>query len=249
MGRKAKKGGREKEEPFAGGKAPEEGRRLHSRERAIADLLSPKEGLQISTPVPGLELFTIDGVLTERECETVWRAAESAGFEFTSSRGPAFGEADRSCGRIAFDDPELARALWERCGLCEAASPVLASPRPQRRGHSNKPSPPLGLHANIRFYRYSEGDLFGPHVDQSVRVGADARTLYTLLVYLGCDAGLQGGETVFYDVSGRKVVCSVTPRAGRALVHRHGDECLVHEGRPILSGVKYVLRSDIVFSS
>ena len=44
-----------------------------------------------------------------------------------------------------------------------------------------------------------------------------------------------------------KVVASVTPEAGLALLHRHGDGCLLHEGRPVTAGTKYVLRSDIIF--
>ena len=46
---------------------------------------------------------------------------------------------------------------------------------------------------------------------------------------------------------GRVVAC-VEPRVGRALLHRHGAACLEHEGRAVRSGVKYVLRSDVVFA-
>ncbi len=28
---------------------------------------------------------------------------------------------------------------------------------------------------------------------------------------------------------------------------RHGNECLLHEGSPVRSGTKYILRSDIMF--
>lgn len=31
-----------------------------------------------------------------------------------------------------------------------------------------------------------------------------------------------------------------------ALLHRHGEQCLLHEGREVLSGEKWVLRSDLV---
>ena len=44
-----------------------------------------------------------------------------------------------------------------------------------------------------------------------------------------------------------KVVASVTPETGLALLHRHGDDCLLHEGRPVSTGTKYVLRSDVIF--
>ena len=45
-----------------------------------------------------------------------------------------------------------------------------------------------------------------------------------------------------------KVVASVSPEAGLALLHRHGEECLEHEGRQVTAGVKYVMRSDVIFA-
>lgn len=44
-----------------------------------------------------------------------------------------------------------------------------------------------------------------------------------------------------------KVVADVRPKVGLALLHKHGDDCLLHEGRIVKSGRKYVLRSDVVF--
>lgn len=39
----------------------------------------------------------------------------------------------------------------------------------------------------------------------------------------------------------------MAPQAGLTLLHRHAPECLEHEGAVVKSGIKYVLRSDIVF--
>lgn len=64
-------------------------------------------------------------------------------------------------------------------------------------------------------------------------------------VDLGKDA-LVGGETVFYSSRG-KVLASVTPTCGMALLHLHGERCLEHEAKPVLHGQKYILRSDVVF--
>ena len=43
-------------------------------------------------------------------------------------------------------------------------------------------------------------------------------------------------------------VALVEPRVGLALLHRHGDDCLLHESLLVKSGTKYVLRSDVVFT-
>lgn len=59
-------------------------------------------------------------------------------------------------------------------------------------------------------HRYTEGQRFGRHIDESVDLGDGSRTLYTLLIYLSgkgsakesSGQALVGGETVFYDHRG-----------------------------------------------
>jgi len=74
-----------------------------------------------------------------------------------------------------------------------------------------------------------------------------------LLLYLTSPAtGCIGGETVFYpDLSKKQikeqppgpVVCGL--EVGLALLHRHGLDCMLHEGREVLEGEKWVIRSDL----
>lgn len=42
-----------------------------------------------------------------------------------------------------------------------------------------------------------------------------------------------------------KAVITVGLETGMALLHRHGDECVLHEGRPVVEGEKWVIRSDL----
>lgn len=37
----------------------------------------------------------------------------------------------------------------------------------------------------------------------------------------------------------------VQPEVGMALLHKHGQECLLHEGRVVEEGEKWVIRSDL----
>jgi prolyl 4-hydroxylase len=62
-------------------------------------------------------------------------------------------------------------------------------------------------------------------------------SLLTLMVYLNDD--FAGGETSFAEVA-------IVPHRGMALLFRHA---LFHEGRPVTRGVKYVLRSDVMFAA
>ena len=55
-----------------------------------------------------------------------------------------------------------------------------------------------------------------------------------------------GGETVFYGPRNRKLA-AVAPAPGLALLHKHGECCLDHEAAVVTSGVKYILRTDVVF--
>lgn len=83
------------------------------------------------------------------------------------------------------------------------------------------------------------------------------KTTWTLLIYLtGPTTGCIGGETVFYPESppGRKFrgksdegakPIIIGLEVGTALLHKHGQECLLHEGREVREGEKWIIRSDI----
>eukprot|EP00929_Paragymnodinium_shiwhaense_P119224 TRINITY_DN91104_c0_g1_i1.p1 TRINITY_DN91104_c0_g1~~TRINITY_DN91104_c0_g1_i1.p1 ORF type:complete len:251 (+),score=56.37 TRINITY_DN91104_c0_g1_i1:125-877(+) len=214
-----------------GGKAPEPGRKFGNFGAPAA---KRKAGLVMEEEQKAKTL-TVRGVLDAEECQAVIAAAEKAGMELQTSRGPAFGEAVRHHSRVSFDDLDFADALWAS-GLDD----LLANLRVG--GHR-----PTCLNENIRIYKYEPGDVFGQHIDGS-NVTSRGRTEYTLLVYLsGAAEGMQGGETAFYGAGGAELL-RIAPVAGSALLHRHGRACLLHEALPVTAGVKYVLRSDVVFS-
>ena len=81
--------------------------------------------------------------------------------------------------------------------------------------------------------------------------GISAKTTWTLLLYLTSPAtGCQGGETVFYpDPPSRRgapppaIVADL--EVGMALLHRHGRDCMLHEGREVTEGEKWIIRSDL----
>jgi hypothetical protein len=90
-----------------------------------------------------------------------------------------------------------------------------------------------------------------PNASGSSRIPCE--TTWTLLIYLtGPADGIVGGETVFYTEATKKLKSEeivVEPEKGLALLHRHGRDCMLHEGRLVSEdgGVgKWVLRSDLV---
>ncbi len=54
-------------------------------------------------------------------------------------------------------------------------------------------------------------------------------------------SGFDGGATVFHDFG-----VQVTPRTGSALMFQHQ---LLHEGCVVQAGVKYVLRTDVMYTA
>ncbi|KAG8381406.1 hypothetical protein BUALT_Bualt06G0118800 [Buddleja alternifolia] len=211
-----------------------------------------KSNLQINRIKDG-DLFTIGNYLTSAESKAFISAAESIGFVHQGSLGPTKGEAYRDNDRISVNDPVLAQEIWE-AGLKDIFSSF------KIRGKVA-----VGLNPNLRFYRYTAGQRFGRHIDESVDLGDGMRTHYTLLIYLSGTPGktkakgknddgpqdsvnsLVGGETVFYGPR-NALVAQVPPTEGMALLHIHGDKCMLHEARNVTKGVKYILRSDVAFA-
>lgn len=56
---------------------------------------------------------------------------------------------------------------------------------------------------------------------------------------------------MFYPERKRRNEATPSPivvelEVGMALLHRHGKECLLHEGKEVVEGEKWVVRSDLV---
>ncbi|MBX3472613.1 MAG: 2OG-Fe(II) oxygenase [Planctomycetes bacterium] len=180
-------------------------------------------------------VLLLPGVLAPADCERAIERAHALGL------GTQRTHAASERRRAHVDDSDLAAKLWTTLA---AHLPVLAAfyPRPLR------PEPeagelsawrPAGLSAFLRFYAYSPGERFPPHTDLAHEVSHDERTFLTVVLYL--DEGCEGGETRFLDVDPPEVI---RPRAGTALVFAHERR---HEGVEVTSGVKHVLRTDVVF--
>lgn len=128
---------------------------------------------------------------------------------------------------------------------------------------------PLGLNARFRFYRYHSGDYFKPHTDGSwpgsrvingeliANAYSDRYSLMSFLIFLNDD--FSGGATRFlvsandpgkparYGAKAKKI--DIRTPAGSVLCFPHGMHPLhcVHSSEPISSGVKYIIRTDMLF--
>jgi prolyl 4-hydroxylase len=170
--------------------------------------------------------FTVDGVMTADECAAMIARIDALGTEaapISTGAGFVMRPDVRNNTRVIIDDPALAQLLFDRVA-------------------SRLPSPlcdltPVGANERFRCYRYAPGQKFSPHYDGAFVRDDSECSLLTFMVYL--NEGFEGGNTAFLDFD-----ASAMPKTGRALLFQHQ---VLHEGCQVLTGTKYVLRSDVMY--
>ncbi|KAI3148395.1 hypothetical protein CBS147325_3548 [Penicillium roqueforti] len=221
------------------------------------------------TPVLADQIYLIRNFLPGTLCKTY--TSFLASLPLTTTPGaPKKDEALRVNDRFQIDDARFAEMLWSTTALKELVTTRFDEDESDEDDGSHSPAlglaerarqlwggEPLGLNPNIRIYRYSAGQFFGQHYDDANNItlpppnsrskATPARTTWTLLIYL---TSCTGGETIFYPEPTRAnrhpEPIAVAPEVGMALLHRHGDHCMIHEGAEVTGGEKWVLRSDLV---
>lgn len=98
----------------------------------------------------------------------------------------------------------------------------------------------LGEH--FRMYRYIPGQYFKPHRDGRIESGALA-SYVTVLIYLN-DADEGGTVLMPGGYQDRRSWIKIAPCTGDVLLFEHA---IWHEGLPVASGEKYVLRTDLYY--
>lgn len=176
------------------------------------------------TTVLSKDIFVIDRFWSNEKCDEFIAKSENKGYEAATvetETGARVVDHIRNNNRVLYKDVALAQALWAE----------LAPHAPKVIGDSES----IGLNELFRFYRYQPGQQFRKHRDQSFIRNSREASYYTFMIYLNDD--FRGGQTRFNDLV-------VAPKKGSALVFYH---YLEHEGSEVTEGIKYVLRTDIMF--
>lgn len=174
-------------------------------------------------------VWTVESFWTPEACAALIARVESIGFSaapIISGGRERISTEVRNNTRVIFDDQPLADALD-------------AKARPHVPATMFEVMAPAAICMNERFrgYRYEAGQRFAPHFDGSFQRDRKEESLLTFMIYLNDDFG--GGATRFEDFD-----VTVTPKTGTAIFFQHR---LLHEGCRIESGVKYILRSDVMY--
>ncbi|KAF5558429.1 oxidoreductase containing protein [Fusarium napiforme] len=222
-----------------------------------------------NSPLPqydGHTAIVLDNVLSPEECKQLLSLAE-ASVPRPDESSPAWKPALISAGpgweapapgyresdRIIWNQQTVVDRLWERCMLSEGLRELLAvvPPQPYMKGGKWVFS---RFNERMRFLKYSPGQFFKPHSDgpfyYTEGPGKEFETFYTVHLYLNDSiendpsSELEGGATSFLDRKGEKRV-DVNPKTGSVLIFQHRG--LFHEGATVRKGIKYTMRTDILY--
>jgi prolyl 4-hydroxylase len=169
-------------------------------------------------------IFTVEDFLTRQECHEYMVLSEGIGYELAkvnTTGGARVMTSVRNNNRAFHKSEKLAQSLWEK------VKPYV----PQHIGNSTA----IGLNELFRFYRYQRGHQFKGHFDQSYIRNPVEASYFTFMMYL--NDNFEGGATSFRELK-------IQPKQGMALIFLHN---LYHEGSEVTKGVKYVLRTDVMY--
>ena len=174
----------------------------------------------------GIRIFTVDNVLSKDECKQLIEFIEEEGPKsapITTRKGFIHKPEVRNNTRVIIDDQDRANKLFGK----------IKDFLPEKIWDWKL----IGLNERFRFYKYVPGQYFKWHFDGAFERSPIVASQLTVLIYLNGDC--EGGETQFADD-----IQGVIPEAGKMLVFSHP---IRHQGCEVLSGVKYVLRTDVMY--
>ena len=162
--------------------------------------------------------------MTKEECDNLLLFSEQKGYEEAKvnlSSGAKMMKGLRNNYRLMYQDQKLADKYW---GILKDYCPAKI-----------QENEAVGLNEQFRFYKYESSQRFKRHIDGRFKRNDNEESRITFMIYLNED--FAGGETKFDDVT-------IKPEIGTALCFIHEQK---HEGCPVTEGVKYVLRTDVMY--
>lgn len=191
--------------------------------------------------VPNVEeAFCLYNVFTKEESKALICAMEKEGFGKTS-----YPKKYRGNLRLMLHEKNFAEILWSRMKSFvpnEISSDAYYYNSKKKETHAWKAD---GLNDKFRCSKYYPGDAFGQHCDAAFVYSDTRRSHFTVNIYL--NNIFKGGCTRFFPRNLADSV-DVKPEPGMALIFRQPpDKGLTHDGERVEEGLKYLLRTDIMY--
>ena len=191
-------------------------------------------------PVLGGCGWMLKNTLSQAECQAVIRVTEEEGYE--DAEKYCFLYVNRINDRLMSDDPQFAQFLWERVKTFV----------PEQMDAFNRSWRVSTLNTRFRICRYRGGcgHHFGAHCDGIYPESEDRMSLLTCMIYLNDASEFEGGFTNFLQFGTKEVTLSIRPEPGLCVIFRQKEqEHCYHEGTKVMSGLKYILRTDIMYDA
>lgn len=227
-----------------------------------------KDGKNLFSPDPKIQLncikdkvspsrkdfsfgFALENFFSEKECEHYIKETEKIGYKSMEKEYP---KEYRNCERICLLSSELSSLIWERLKMFLNEKDV--KDKKPMDFYSEGIWKPKEVNPCLKFSKYYQGQKFKPHVDGLWSPNENEVTIHTILIYL--NDNFEGGNTNFIKAPKTKDVLlsfldpkqkyevydTFKPKKGSALIFS-GD--LLHEGEVITNGVKYLIRTELIF--
>lgn len=202
-------------------------------------------------------IWTIDNLLLEKECNQIINSCENLGFEYLPYRNSSRLIAYESSSNLT---DSIKERLDQDC-LLERINKKKLQSKPY--GFFSNYITWNGLESNInkcyRINKYEVNQEFKFHRDAQYTQSMNVKSSHTLLIYLNDD--FEGGDTIFriptktfinsgysinkeLEVIGNDYIdITIKPEKGMGILF---DQRLLHAGTKIISGTKYVLRTDLI---
>jgi len=203
----------------------------------------------------GTLLLHHDQLLTEKECQEIIHTVEQLGFDNSVYE-------KRNANRRCIIDKKLADKLLLR------VYNLIHAEKLKPYGLDINPISTwklLRINECFRISKYtSPSSGFAEHYDRQYCNSPTERSIATLIIYLNND--FTEGETIFFDKENKIYQSDITvadeiklnggidtfdiytirPLIGRCVIFEH---TLLHKSTPITTGTKYLLRTDIIYTS
>jgi hypothetical protein len=166
---------------------------------------------------------------------------------------------DRSAERFLNMNKSMATCIYDRIKHIVEEEHEKKHLKPYGFGTDGKWMP-TGINQCFRHSKYESPSIgFTFHRDSCYVENLNLRSVLSLVIYLNDD--FDGGETLFVKsnaerkigqivseelTEGYEILYKFKPRRGHAILFNHD---IIHSGMPIHVGIKYIIRSDILFTN
>jgi len=179
-------------------------------------------------------LFLLEDFLTDSQSKYLINTIENLNFQSIEWKYPPD---YRSCKRKIVFCEDLSFYFWKKLvNYFEWEDLQLISPfgfEKEGKWLAHKVNP------CFRFTKYQKGEFFKKHLDGQHVQNENDRSILTLMIYLNDE--FKGGDTIFYENENQ--FC-IKPKRNSAVIFNHD---ILHEGKIVKEGYKYILRTDVMF--